>query len=245
MTRFFVTPDQIREGVATLGEDDAHHLRAVLHLNPGDAVAILDGCGSEWEAVLLTVGKKAATARLGRESHPATEPATKITVAQALPKMSEKMEQVLQRGTEIGVHAFRAFSSARSLSHLTGERHEKRLARWQAIVKTAAEQSHRSILPTALAEDAYEDILRLAPRFDLALLAYEREERLTLKAALRTAGAPSSILLIVGPESGITENEAAMAAAAGIVPVSLGPRILRTETAAMVAAAQILYELER
>lgn len=244
MTRFFVTPAQIQDGVATLGEDDSHHLRAVLHQSPGDAVAILDGSGSEWQATLLTVGKKAATAKLGRESRPATEPATRITVAQALPKMAEKMEQVLQRGTEIGVHEFRAFSSARSLSHLTGERHEKRLARWQAIVKTAAEQSHRAILPATLVEDVYEDILRRAPEFDLALLAYEREERRSLRSALQAAGTPRSILLIVGPESGITGSEAAMAASAGIVSVSLGPRILRTETAAMAAAAQILYEME-
>ncbi len=245
MTRFFVSPAQIQDGIATLGEDDAHHLRSVLHLGPGDAISILDGSGREWEASLQTVGKKSATALLGRESRPDTEPATKITVAQALPRMAEKMEQVLQRGTEIGVHAFRAFSSARSLSHFAGERQEKRLARWAAIVKTAAEQSHRAILPAALAADTYDDILRLAPQFDLALLAYEREERQSLKSALRNAGVPRRILLIVGPESGITENEAASAVSAGVIPVTLGPRILRTETAAMAAAAQILYELER
>ena len=244
MIRFFVAPDQIADGEVTLNEDDAHHVRVVLQMSPGQSIAILDGSGTEWDAVLLTVGKRSATASLKRASQPQTEPRTRIVVAQALPRMAEKMEQVLQRGTEIGAHGFRAFSSTRSLTHLTGERQEKRLARWKTIIKTAAEQSHRVLLPEASAVDTFETLIASAASYDLALLAYEDERDTSLKTALRNIPAPRSVLVIVGPESGITPQEAAAARAASIRSVSLGPRILRTETAAMVAAAQILYELE-
>lgn len=245
MTRFFVTQAQIEDDIVTLGEDDAHHLRVVTHHETGDRIAILDGNGAEWEATLLTLGKKAATAKLGRRFEPATEAGVRVTIAQALPKVGDKMEQVLQRGTEIGAHAFRAFSSAKSLSHLTGERQEKRLARWRTIVKTAAEQAHRAILPDVAAEDTFADIIRSAGSYDLALLAYEHERKHSLKSTLRSLPAvAATILLIVGPESGITDDEAAAAIKAGIKSISLGPRILRTETAAMAATAQILFEWE-
>jgi 16S rRNA (uracil1498-N3)-methyltransferase len=195
--------------------------------------------------VITAIGKRSASARLIDQTWPQTEAVTQITIAQALPKMNEKMEQVLQRGTEIGVHAFRAFNSARSLPHLAGERQEKRLQRWTAIVKTAAEQSHRALLPSIAATDTYNDILASAPQYDLTLLAYEGEHERSLKTVLRSLPTPSrSVLVIVGPESGLTEDEARCAETAGAIPVTLGPRILRTETAAMIAAAQILYEWE-
>ncbi|MBV9849610.1 MAG: 16S rRNA (uracil(1498)-N(3))-methyltransferase [Armatimonadetes bacterium] len=245
MTRFFVRPDQIDGGRVTLDADDAHHLRTVLLARPGDLIAILDGTGREWPAVLETVGKARAEARLGEPFEPSTEPQTQITVAQALPKMAEKMEQVLQRGTEIGVSHFWAYQSERSLTHLSGERHAKRLARWQSIVKTAAEQAHRAVLPTVCAEGSLRDVLAAVPDFDLALLAHPDAHLPTLRETLSDSpriGGRGAILVIIGPESGFTDTE--VARAAGAQAISLGPRILRTETAAMVMAAQIFFALE-
>ena len=106
MTRFFVRPEQIRHDLVLLDADDAHHLRTVLHAQPGDKLAVLDGSGREWPAVLTELGKTRAVAQLGEPVNLRTETAVRITVAQALPKMAEKMEQVLQRGTEIGAAAF-------------------------------------------------------------------------------------------------------------------------------------------
>ena len=245
MTRFFVDPNQIDDDIAHLNEADSHHLRVVLQSSPGDAIQILDGTGALWDAVIVSLGKKTATARLGAQSWPDSEPSTHITIAQALPKMNEKMEQVLQRGTEIGAAAFRAFSSTHSMTHLTGERQEKRMSRWNAIVKTAAEQSRRVRLPRVHADEALQDVLASVPRYDLALFAYEHERQTTLKASLSSAAVrPRTILVLVGPETGFTTAEATAARSAGAVSITLGRRILRTETAAMVAAAQILYELE-
>ena len=247
MIRFFIHPEQIAEDGVTLEADDAHHLRTVLQAKPGDVIAVLDGTGREWPAVLESVGKTRAEARLGEPFTPDTEPTTKITVAQALPKVTDKMEQVLQRGTEIGVSRFWAFASERSLTHLNGDRHAKRLARWQSIVKTAAEQAHRAVLPTVRAEGGLRDVLATASDYDLALLAHPNAHLPLLRDVLSDSprmGGRGVILLLVGPESGFTDAEAAQVQAAGAQAVSLGPRVLRTETAAMVMAAQILFAWE-
>jgi len=246
MTRFFVRPDQFASGLVSLEADDAHHLRVVLHVQPGQKIAVLDGSGREWPATLLELGKTKAMARLGEPIFPKTEPPVKITVAQALPKVTEKMEQVLQRGTEIGASGFWAFASERSLTHLTGERHEKRRGRWEAIIKTAAEQSHRAVLPTLRVDGDFGGVLAAAGDFDLVLLAYEGEREMTLAKALAAPpDPPGRLLVVIGPEAGLTDAEVKAARRAGVQPVSLGPRILRTETAAMVMVSQILFALER
>jgi 16S rRNA (uracil1498-N3)-methyltransferase len=242
MTRFFVRPEQITEGRVTLDADDAHHLRTVLLAKAGDEIAILDGTGQEWTATLEGVAKTRATARLGVPFQPQTEPQTQITVAQALPKTADKMEQVLQRGTEIGAAHFWAYESERSLSHLTGERHGKRLARWQSIVKTAAEQAHRALLPTVRAECQLRDVLQAAAGYDLVLMAHPEDQATPLREAIGTRAA--SVLILIGPESGFASSEVSLAQKSGIQIVTLGPRILRTETAALVMTAQILFAWE-
>jgi len=245
MTRFFVRPDQIRDGIALLEADDAHHLRTVLHAQPGEKISILDGSGMEWPAVLTELGKTKAAAQLREPFAPETEPTFSITVAQALPKMAEKMEQVIQRGTEIGASGFWAYESERSLEHLTGERQEKRLSRLTAIVKTAAEQAHRAILPTLRLNGNFRDVLGEAGRYDLSLIADDGEQGVYLRQALNALSQPpKTLLIIVGPESGFTRDEVKAAHKSNAQSVSLGPRTLRTETAALLMVSQILYALE-
>lgn len=245
MTRFFARPEQIAGGLATLDAYDAYHLRVVLRAQPGEKVAVLDGTGQEFPGVLEAVGKTKATVRLETPFVPVTEPRTRITVAQALPKVGDKMEQILQHGTEIGASAFRAFASERSLTHLTGERQVKRLARWQAIVKTAAEQSHRALLPGIEASGEFADVLATTKEYDLALLAHPAENGQSLREVLSASPAPpQTLLVLVGPESGFSPGEVQQAVKSGAIAVSLGPRILRTETAALVLLSQILFALE-
>ena len=245
MTRFFVRPEQISGNLVTLDGDDSHHLRAVLKAQAGDKIAVLDGSGQEWPAVLMEVGKTKSLAQMREPIVLSTEPVTKITVAQALPRVGDKSEQVWQRGTEVGVSHFWAFESARSLTHLTGERHTKRLGRWAEIIKTAAEQAHRAVLPTLRADGFLSDVLAAAPDYDLALLAHEEGAKTLLREALAAQPtAPKSVLIVIGPESGFGFDEVKAALGAGVSLVSLGPRTLRTETAALVMAAQILFALE-
>lgn len=246
MTRFFVRPDQIRHDIVVLDADDAHHLRTVLHAQPGHKISVLDGSGREWHGALTELGKVRAEAKLGEPWTPATEPPVAVTVAQALPKMADKIEQVLQRGTEIGASGFWAFGSERSLEHLTGERQAKRLVRWNAIVKTAAEQAHRAKLPALRVDGGLADVLAAAGGSGLALMAHEGELVTTLRQALETAPHPAaSLLVIVGPEGGFSDAEVKAARKAGVQTVSLGPRVLRTETAALVIVSQVLYAWEQ
>lgn len=240
MTRFFVTPAQIAGRTATLDEGDAYHLRVVLKAAPGDPVSVLDGTGRAWHGKLDTLGKTRATVTMGEMFTPQTEPSVSVTVAQALPKMADKMETVLQHGTEIGAVALWAFQSARSLTHLTGERHEKRLGRWAAIVKTAAEQAGRARLPHVRADGDLDAVLAAASGYDVTLLAHP-DAPVSLKDVLQTTIEAHMFLLIVGPESGFTGQEVGKAQKAGAQVVSLGPRTLRTETAAFVVLSQILF----
>jgi 16S rRNA (uracil1498-N3)-methyltransferase len=244
MTRFFVRTEQIQGSIVILDADDAHHLHVVLQAKPGDRLTVLDGSGRAWPAVLLALGKNRAEARLGEAFEPHTEPDLQITVAQALPKMAEKMEQVLQRGTEIGVTEFWAYASERSMTHLTAERHDKRMKRWQVIVKTAAEQAFRAKQPTLRADGALADVLAAASAYDLALMAHPGDAQTTLRDVLSGSSlieGSGKILIIIGPEAGFSETEITQAQRAGVKTVTLGPRILRTETAALVMAAQILF----
>ena len=152
---------------------------------------------------------------------------------------------MIQRCTEIGASQFWVYSSERSLTHLTGDRQEKRLVRWAAIVKTAAEQAHRAILPALTISGDLRDVLASASEYDLALLAYEGETENLLKKALSEPESPAKrVLVIIGPEGGFSDTEIRTARKAGVQTVSLGPRILRTETAALVMAAQILFYSE-
>jgi len=245
MTRFFVRPEQIVGEFVYLDGDDAHHLRVVLHAQPGTKILVLDGSGREWPAALTELGKTKASAQLREPFMPNTEPNVQVTVAQALPKVGEKMEQVLQRCTEIGAAGFEVFSSERSLTHLTGERQEKRQVRWSAIVKTAAEQAHRAVLPSLSITGELRDVLASASSYDVALLAYEGETGTLLKPLLAAqASPPKRVLVIVGPEGGFSDTEIKAARKASVQTVSLGPRTLRTETAALVLVSQILYALE-
>ena len=245
MTRFFVRPEQIVGEFVYLEGDDAHHLRVVLHAQPGTKLSVLDGSGQEWPAALTELGKTKATAQLREPFQPNTEPNVQVTIAQALPKVAEKIEQVWQRGTEIGASGFWAYSSERSLTHLTGERQDKRQGRWAAIVKTAAEQAHRAILPSLRISGELRDVLASASQYDLALLAYEGETDTGLKAVLAGQETPPKrILVIIGPEGGFSDSEVKAAKKAGVQTVSLGPRTLRTETAALVLVSQILFYWE-
>jgi len=243
MTRFFVRPEQITGSSVSLDADDAHHLRVVLKAAAGASLVVLDGSGREWAGVLTELGKTRAVANLSEPTSPNTETRTRITVAQGLPKIADKMESVLQHGTEIGVAAFWGMETARSQTHLTGERQAKRLTRWQGIVKTAAEQSRRTLLPDVQARHTFADVCHAAPEFDLSLVAWEGETEHTLRGVLELKPSPKSVLIVIGPEGGFTDKEAEAARRAGLQTVSLGPRILRTETAALALAAQIIYAL--
>ncbi|GAB4462111.1 MAG: 16S rRNA (uracil(1498)-N(3))-methyltransferase [Armatimonadaceae bacterium] len=238
--RFFVPPNAIHGETAVLPSEVAHHAVNVLRLRVGEAVVLHDGNENAYECHLREVSKNSATVTVVRAYRLNTEPRTRITVAQALPKTTDKIEQVLQHGTEVGAAGFYFFTGFRSVARLAkGEKIEKRLARWEAIVRGAAEQSRRGVLPPVEWLPFTQDVAARIPQFDRAFALHESAET-SLPEALAPVTPEARLLVIVGPEGGFTDEEIALLTDHGAPPVSLGPRILRTETAALVALTQIL-----
>ena len=241
MTRFFVTRDRIADGRVVFDGDDSHHIAVVLKMRVSDSIVALDNEGAAYTAVLDIVGKNRTEAQISNVTYPAAEPTVHITVAQAVPKTLERLEWVLQHGTEIGVTRFVLFKSTHSRPD--SDRLERKIDRWREIVKTAAEQSGRTRLPAVVGIVSFDEMLALAQTSDLKLLPYEAERNKSLREALQHHH-PSSVFLAIGPEGGYSESEAVRAQGENLVSVTLGPRILRTETAALTAVSQILFALD-
>lgn len=240
MHRFFVPQEAFERDEVSLPSSVAHQLRNVLRMAPGAHIVVLDNSGWEYEAELTEITLQGARAKIVSRSLCATEPRTKITLYQSFLK-GQRFEFVLQKGTELGIVEFVPVISARCVvSSLEHAAHKA--ARWEKIIREAAEQSRRGRLPTlAPALFFREACLRATRAGQLALIPWEEEAATSLRQALERLPRPFSVSLFVGPEGGFDESEIAVARQAGVVPVHLGPRILRAETAGLVAAAAILF----
>ncbi|MFD0672100.1 16S rRNA (uracil(1498)-N(3))-methyltransferase [Cohnella sp. GCM10027633] len=246
MQRYFVPPAQMGSQAVSLEGDDARHLSQVMRAKPGDKFIACDGTGREAVANVVTVGKDRVQADIVEERTASSEMAWRVTVAQSLPK-GDKLETVIQKGTEAGAAAFLPFLSRRTVVQYDDRKEAKRIERWRRIAKEAAEQSHRGIVPEVLPVCTWKALVGTFAGYDLVLLCYEEEgrsgnglKRLLNEFAAREAASPR-VLVIVGPEGGFDEREAKEAAAAGAQTVGLGKRILRTETAALYALACLAY----
>jgi 16S rRNA (uracil1498-N3)-methyltransferase len=228
-----------------LSGPQAHQVSRVLRLKVGDRVVLVDGAGQEYRVRLDEVRSSAVsgTVELIRPSRP--EPSLILTLYQALVQR-DRFETALQKGTEVGISRFVPTWCERS--NVSGERiDEKRLERWRRIVTEAAEQCERGIVPEVTPPVRFDDAIAAGVTAGPLLVAWEREDsteiRSELAAALKTGdGGRLPLGLFVGPEGGFTATEIAVARDAGALTVSLGPRILRTETAGPILAALALYE---
>lgn len=236
MRRFFVPPASLDNEIVPLPDDIAHHIRTVLRLAPGDEIILLDGQGRRCLCRLETLDKRSGNARILESCHEG-ETAFPIQLLQALPK-GDKMELVLQKGTELGITAFSPVTTSRSLPQLAGEREEKRLARWERIIREAARQSRRPVLPRL---DAPLPLVEALSACDAELRLMLWEEESLAMAGVLSGVAPRSAAILVGPEGGFSQEEAEAARAAGFNPVQIGPRILRCETAGFAVASILQY----
>jgi len=232
------------QGQITIRGPQARQICSVLRLQVGDTIAALDGSGCCHIARIGSVTKAEVIAEITDTRPVETEAAVKLTLAQALAK-GNKVELVVQKATELGISEMVMFTSERTIVRPDGDRIEARLARWRSIAREAAEQSGRAVIPQLGGPVGFTELLAQIPGFDLALLAFENENSLLLGEAVANAKAGDRILLIVGPEGGFSEKEVSEAVTADAVSVSLGARILRTETAAIAGCAIILHETER
>lgn len=240
MARFFVDPAVVAGEVAMLVGPDAHHAATVLRLKLGAAVTLLDGLGGVFSCEVQAIAKGQVTLGvMSRAVVPA--PAVEVTLYQGLPK-GDKLELVLQKATELGVARVVPLPAVRSVMKVEAGKVEAKLARWRAIAREAAEQSERPTLPVV---DAPRGLAGLTlPAGTRAYVLAERTGGRSLPRALPPAP-PPPLALFVGPEGGWDPVELAQLEALGAEPVTLGPRILRTETAGLAALAIVMaaYEL--
>jgi 16S rRNA (uracil1498-N3)-methyltransferase len=242
MQRYFITPDNMLEDKAIVRGDDAHHLMRVMRAAPGDQVIVSNGADRECLAEVVELYKENVLLKIVEERPMAGEPRTQVWIAQSLPK-GDKLETVIQKGTEIGASAFLPFVSSRTIVQYDAKKEAKRMERWRKIAKEAAEQAHRSKVPDVRETVSWKELLRISEEAALTVFCYEKEHALQLRTVLQESNIGTGpVLIVVGPEGGFTEEEASEAERHGCRPVGLGSRILRTETAGLVAASCVFYE---
>jgi 16S rRNA (uracil1498-N3)-methyltransferase len=241
MHRFFLPPNLFSQSEVTFPEDTARQMRSVLRLKPGQRVLALDNQGFCYTLELTEVGARVRAALIERQ--PARgEPAVRLTLYLSLTQR-EKFEGVLQKGSELGAAGFVPVITSRSLVQDSASP-EKKGVRWQRILQEAAEQSGRGRIPELGPTLHFDAALRAARNNNrLALIPWEGESRLSLRAALAGAAGEHQIGVFIGPEGGFSEEEIARAREAGVQPVTLGPRILRMETAALAAVALVMAQM--
>ncbi|WP_295994188.1 16S rRNA (uracil(1498)-N(3))-methyltransferase [Rugamonas sp.] len=234
MPRFFC-PQPLALGLTvTLPEAVAHHVH-VVRLAPGDAITLFNGDGGEYTAVLSSVEKKRVSAELKAHSARDAELPYALTLAQALPEAS-KMDWIVEKAVELGVAAIQPLAARRCVVRLSAERAEKKLAHWQGIIVSASEQSGRNRLAQLGQLDDFSNWIRQQDMHRRILLTPRAEQSLTGWARHQP---PQALTLMIGPEGGYTEEEEDLAIAHGALALSMGPRILRTETAGLAAVAAL------
>jgi 16S rRNA (uracil1498-N3)-methyltransferase len=236
--RFFV------EGVHTLGErvalaaDDARKIATVLRGRSGERVVVIDSAGSAFAATLAVDGAAVAATLDEPLERRASESPLRVTVAQAIPK-GQKMDFIVEKATELGVAAIVPLRSDRVAGERTGEHKSER---WQRIAKSAAQQCGRTVVPHVAAVASWDELLATFGAYDRVYLPWELAEVRPLRETFdRDAPQIASALFVIGPEGGFSAHEAERALAAGARAISLGARILRTETVALVMLTALAY----
>lgn len=246
MHRFFVPPDTIAGGEVRLGGDLAHQIVRVLRLKRGEIVVLLNARREEYDVELLEVGAEQVTGRVVGRREASREPLVHLTLAQSLLK-GDHFEEVVEAATQLGVSVIRPFVSERCVVR---EVSAPKAQRYLRVATEAAETAHRTVIPEIKEVVAWADLCRGADDAHGFVLPWEGEKVRALHQALHEiriahAGVESPrIVVAVGPEGGLSHEEALLAEEHGGRVVTLGPRVLRSEVAAVAAVAQILYEFE-
>jgi 16S rRNA (uracil1498-N3)-methyltransferase len=251
MHRFFLEPDALSSpsvlqpgAVLQLPDKVAHQVRVVLHLLVGEQLILLDNSGDEALCTITRSERSGVEVQVQERRFGKSESPVRIVLCQGLLK-SARFEWILEKGTELGVSTFAPILCRRSMSGLEDAGPAK-IQRWQRIIQEATEQCGRARLPELLPIRPLMHALNDIPAGALALMPWEKEHELSLHQALinsTTLTTPITIVLFIGPEGGLMAEEVRLAQHHGVRPVTLGPRILRAETAALATVANVMYEL--
>ncbi|MFD2751280.1 16S rRNA (uracil(1498)-N(3))-methyltransferase [Virgibacillus siamensis] len=247
LQRYFVPEENWRESIVLIHDDDAHHIHRVMRCHEGDRIICNHPGGSAAICRIISIGPAEVRTSIDEWLSESAELPVDVTIAQGIPK-SDKFELVLQKGTELGANAFIPVQSERSVALWNDKKMEKKLSRFQKIVKEASEQSHRNRIPDILQVLSVEKMAAYLDKYDVKLFAYEEEAKSmpgkSLGSVINNLEKGSNVLVYIGPEGGISEKEAAVLTEHYFTPIRLGPRILRTETASLYVLASISYHLE-
>ncbi len=240
MPKFFVSKQQIANQITILDED-AKHIKTVLRAKPGEEMTVCDGEGTDYFCKINAVAEKEILLDILEKKPCQTEPAVKITLFQGLPK-ADKMDMIIQKCVELGIDSIVPVVTERTIVKLD-KKEPKKIQRWQKIAESAAKQSGRGKIPCIENVLSFSQAIEESKKLCSAVIPYEKELQRGIKEFVKTFSG-DTLGLFIGPEGGFSLEEIQQAQKEGILPITLGKTILRTETAAIVATAILLHELE-
>lgn len=245
MHRFYVTPAQIEGDIISITGTDVNHIKNVLRLKQGDEIVICNGQGKDCYCIINKVSEGLITAKIESFQETGTELKAKITLFQGMPK-KDKMELIIQKAVELGVTEIVPVMTKRVVVKLEDKKkEEKKLERWQAIAEEAAKQSRRGIIPIINPVQSFKEAIENGKQMDLGIIPYENASgMLKTKEIMHSLGKYNSIGVFIGPEGGFEESEIELAMNNQLLPITLGRRILRTETAGLAVLSMMVLMLE-
>lgn len=244
MYRFFVEPEQIVDNKICITGKDVNHIKNVLRMRPGETVLISNGMDREYTCVIEELLPEQVTLLIQDIDGPARELPVKVTLFQGLPK-SDKMETVIQKMVELGVYEIVPVATKRCVVKLDEKKAAAKTKRWNLISESAAKQSKRGIVPNVAEPVSFKKALEMAETMDMLLIPYEEAKNMEITREILSRIRPDmTIGVFIGPEGGFSEEEVAFATAYGAKAITLGKRILRTETAGMALMSVIMYLME-
>lgn len=244
MYHFFVNQEQIGQDTVTVTGPDVNHIKNVLRMKPGEEVLISNGVDNDYVCKLQTITAEAVTAEIVSITEGGTELPVKFFLFQGLPK-SDKMELIIQKAVELGIYQVIPVETRRTVVKLDAKKEDAKVRRWNAVSESAAKQSKRQIIPEVTGVMTFREALKYAEGFDKNMIPFEHAEGMADTKAYFAGIRPGmSCGIFIGPEGGFEDEEISQASAAGVKPVTLGKRILRTETAGLAVLSVLMFQLE-
>lgn len=245
MHHFFIRSEQIEKDYAVITGSDVNHIKNVLRMAPGERLLLSDGTGQDYIGEIEKLEAEAVQLKVLSEEAGSHELPAKLYLFQGLPK-SDKMELIIQKAVELGVYEIIPVASKRTVVKLDAKKEQHKQKRWHQIAESAAKQSKRSIIPDVTSVKTFQEALAYAGDFDYNVIPYECAVNMDeTRNYIRQCKNGSSIGVFIGPEGGFEESEIMLAKQEGIFPVTLGKRILRTETAGLAILSVLMFELEQ
>lgn len=242
MSRYFISNSQISENRVTILGEDYQHLKKVLRVQKDDLITV---CCDQVDYITKVdeINSNSIISVIVDRKANLTESSLRVTLYQSLPK-ADKMELIVQKCVEIGVYEIVPVITDRCISKISTDKDaQNKIARWQKIAMEAAKQSNRGIVPQISKPIKFSDALKLVSKTDLAIIPYEKESAANFKDISKQCSGIKASCVFIGPEGGFTEQEIQLAESSGVKKITLGPRILRTETAGFVTLTIMMYEL--